>query len=401
MLRSWAALILSVVLVVFPLTALGATAAGASSPSAPATASVEHETPPDMPRFRGKLPELPSPPASFNLYDGGWIRFAYPPATRERVQPLIHEADSIREELSKRLGQSVLQEVHVHVARTPGEMSTLAPEGAPYPKYASGVAYSQIGLILLTINPRHPNALHDLGEVFKHELAHVALNDAVKGSFRVPRWFNEGFAVHASGESSMARLRTLWTATLAGNLMPLAQLERGFPTDSVNADLAYAQSADVVRFLMRQRDVERFSSLIHRVRKGQSFESAVNDAYSMDMTTLEYDWREEVAKRYSFWPVFFSGSLVWVGAVGLFVAGWWRRKKRTAKTLERWAQEEAREDARRVAVDANVEPQQGRVHIVLPSSPQPPELPAVMRPPKPSDAEIPKVEHDGRWHTLH
>jgi hypothetical protein len=124
-----------------------------------------------------------------------------------------------------RLGQAVLSDLTVYVARTPGEMSTLAPEGAPYPKYAAGVAYSELGLVLLTLTPKHPGAAHDLVEIFRHELAHVALHQGVSGR-AVPRWFNEGFAVHASGESSLARLQTLWTATLAGDLMPLSRLDR-------------------------------------------------------------------------------------------------------------------------------------------------------------------------------
>jgi hypothetical protein len=340
---------------------------------------------------------MPSVPSSFNTHDGDWIRFAYPPATRERIQPLIADADRARAELRERLGQSVLTRVQVYIARTPGEMSTLAPEGAPYPKYASGVAYSQIGLVLLTLTPEHASSLHDLGEIFRHELAHVALYDAVEAQHRVPRWFNEGFAVHASGESSLSRLQTLWTATLAGNLIPLSQLERGFPADPVRASVAYAEAADLVRFLLKREDSERFRALVKRLRDGQSFDRALSNAYGLDHVALEYEWREEVAKRYSFWPVFFSGTLVWMGVLGLFVIGWRRRKRRSKQTLDRWSREEAMEDARRAGATVP----QGRVHIVFPSA-QPPELPPEMTAPAPPDVtEVPKVEHEGRWHTLH
>ena len=348
----------------------------------------------DAPELGADLPPLPSPPASFNTYDGGWIRFAYPPGVRERVQPLIAGADDVRAELKARLGQAVLERVTVHVARTPGEMTTLAPEGAPYPKYASGVAYSQMGLVLLTIAPLHPGSQHDLEEVFRHELAHVALFDAVEGR-AVPRWFNEGFAVFASGESSFSRLQSLWTATLADKLIPLERLDRSFPADDVTASVAYAEAADVVRFLVREQDRHRFSSLVERVRKGQSFEKALEDAYGTDVATLEFEWREDVARRYTFWPVFFSGGFVWMGALGLFAWGWRRRRRRDKATLARWEKEEAVEDdskRRRVQV-AEDNP---RVHIVLARSAS--RLPSAGRS---SDADIPKVEHDGRWHTLH
>src|SRR5688500_9546394 len=41
----------------------------------------------------------PSVAAGFNTYDAGWIHFSYHPSVRERVQPLIAEADKIKTEL--------------------------------------------------------------------------------------------------------------------------------------------------------------------------------------------------------------------------------------------------------------------------------------------------------------
>ncbi|HMJ12888.1 MAG TPA: peptidase MA family metallohydrolase, partial [Polyangiaceae bacterium] len=352
-----------------------------------------HTPPRDAPRFSATLPALPAAPPSHSVHKSSWIHFTYHPSVRARVQPLIDEASAIRAELSARLGQPVLDHVIVHVGRTPGEMAALAPQGAPYPKYAAGVAYPQLGLVLLTIAPVHPNSSHDLREVFKHELAHIALNDALLGR-PVPRWFNEGFAVFASGESSFARWQSLWTATLSDNLLPLARLERGFPADDVTASVAYAEAVDVVRFLVRRQDEERFAALVERIRDGQSFERALEDAYGTTLASLEFEWREEVARRYTFWPVFFSGSMIWAAALGLFVWGWRRRRKRNRETLARWEREEAEEDARKRRIES-VSP---RVHIVIARSAQrssEPRRPAI------SEVEIPKVEHEGQWHTLH
>jgi hypothetical protein len=313
----------------------------------------------------------------------------------------MRAADEIRAELGRRLGQSVLRNVHVRVARTPFEMTTLAPEGAPYPKYASGVAYSEIGLVLLTLDPGQAGSMYDVGEVFRHELAHLALGDAIVDSDRVPHWFNEGLAVHLSGESSLVRMKTLTTATLAGRLIPLSQLDRGFPADAMSAEVAYAEAADVVRFLLRQEDRERFPALIARLRNGEPFASALSDAYGVDLWTLEHEWHEDVAKRYSFLPVFFSGSLIWIGVLVLFALAWRRRRRQSKETLERWAREEAFAEMRRARTNATLAPAP-RVHIVLPNNeptPAPPEVPLL--PPAAVDVDVPKVEHEGNWHTLH
>ncbi|MEB2313147.1 MAG: peptidase MA family metallohydrolase [Polyangiaceae bacterium] len=362
-----------------------------------ASAAPGHTPTPDAPRLEEGSLRVPPPPSSYNVYEAGWIRFAYPPSVRERVQPLIAAATAARDELGRRLGQPVLKDVRVYVARTPGEMATLAPEGAPFPAYAAGVAYPQIGLLLLTIAPVHPNDGHELDKIFRHELAHQALHDATDGH-PVPRWFNEGFAVFQSGEASWDRLQPLWTATVAHRLFDLKTLERSFPADDVGVELAYAQAADIVRFLMRQEDTQRFHALIERLRGGQTFDTALEDAYGESVATLEYEWREEVSKRYTFWPILFGGGLVWIGAIGLVGWAYKRRKRRDRVVLARWEREEAAEDAaqtRRLAEAAAQERE--RVHIVLSRPPTPP----VDLPPRIPEAEIPRVEHDGRWHTLH
>ena len=389
------------VLACLMLFTVGASAqsAQAGSPAPAVSAGVAEgaarEAPSDAPRLSGSKLRMPDPPEAYNTHDAGWIRFAYPPSERRHVQKLIAEADAARADLHRRLGRAVLSDVRVYVARTPGEMATLAPEGAPFPKYASGVAYSEIGLILLTIAPIYPNSVHDLTEVFRHELAHVALYDATDGH-PVPRWFNEGFAVYASGEGSMVRLRTLWTATVSDNLLPLDQLERTFPAEAVTASVAYAQAADIVRFMVRKQDSDRFSAMVSRMRKGQTFKQALRDAYGTDLMSLEYEWREDVKRRYTYWPAIFSGGVVWVGMVGLLVWVWRRRRRRSQATLDRWAREEAAADSLRRQLELT--DNNRRVHIVVarPAPTSPANLEAAF--PEP---DVPKVEHKGEWHTLH
>ncbi len=340
----------------------------------------------------------PTPPGYNTLRVGDWLSFSYPPEIRQQVEPLVEQAQSVKHELAGRLGQRVLSDVDIRVARTPGEMAELAPAGAPFPRYAAGVAYSSLGLVLLTVAPPGPSDAVDLAETFRHELAHVALHDALGGA-RVPRWFNEGFAVFASGEASVKRLQSLWLATLSEDFQSLGELERTFPSDATEASVAYAQAADVVRFLLRRQDADRFRSMISRMRPssadtGQSFETAMRDSYGIDLASLELEWREDVGRRYTFWPVLFSGGLLWVGMIGLFVVAWRRRAHRTKATLDRWSVEEAREDeVRRRAAEVP------RVHIVLARPGGLP--PEALRPSHPPGVEVPKIEHDGNWHTVH
>lgn len=372
--------------------------AGASAPDESADAPTVSALPSsvsDAPRAGRGVLRLPPTPAGFNTYDAGWVRFIYHPSSRERVQPLIAQAEVVRHDLTERLGFPVLTEVRVEIARTPGEMATFAPSGAPYPEYAAGVAYSELGLVLLSLTPIHAGQEQDLGEVFRHELAHVALHDALNGQ-TVPRWFNEGFAVFASGESSFTRMKTLSMATVGGSLIPLRDLERSFPDDETKAQVAYAEAVDVLRFLVRREDAHRFRTLITELREGKAFEQAVLDAYAVDLATLELEWRDDASRRYTFLPILLSGTFFWVIALGLAVWAWRRRKRRDKLTLQRWAREEAVEDLQRARLALRNEA--ARVHIVLAKGN---ELPVAQLAASNSEKEVPVVEHDGSWHTLH
>ena len=355
----------------------------------------------DAPQAGAGALQMPPLPPGFNTYDGGWVRFVYHPSSRERVQPLIAQAEAVRLELTQRLGFPVLSHVRVEIARTTGEMATFAPSGAPYPEYAAGVAYSELGLVLLSLAPLHPGAEQDLGEVFRHELAHVALYDALNGK-PVPRWFNEGFAVFASGETSFARMQTLAMSSIGGSLIPLHDIERTFPNDETKAQVAYAEAVDVLRFLVRREDAHRFRALVGELRDGKTLEKSVFDAYGVELSTLEFEWREDVSRRYSIWLFLLSGSFVWVIALGVSIWAWRRRKRRDKLTLQSWARQEAAEDVQRARLAQRAEA--ARIHIVLTKAAEAAEASAQqLAPPPPasSEVEVPAVEHDGAWHTLH
>ena len=373
-------------------------------------------------------------PSDFSRLDVGWLVVEYHPSLAVSARRLSEVGADARQELQTLLGKPVLARVTTRIGRTAGEMELLAPPGAKLPRYASGVAFSEQALILLTAAPRYAGERHDLAEAFRHELSHVALHEAV-GREHVPRWFNEGFAVHTSGEAETARIQALWTATLADTLIPLERLGTSFPEGADEASIAYAESADLVRYLLKGGQEHRFGDLLDRLRQGQAFDAALADAYGTTLFALERDWKRDLAKRYTFWPVLFGGSLVWVLGLVLLVLGYTKRRKRAQQKLLTWAREEAAEDARRELALAVLR-QAGPVRVILgptsgatdaragalgrspderdggtlgeadPAGDGPVQPPGASglepaRAPGRATLLVPKVEHDGGWHTLH
>jgi hypothetical protein len=349
---------------------------------------VPHDVPVVLPTAKAAIPPVP---ASYVTKDLGWLELSYPSSASERVASLIQDAEAIKTELTTTLGQPVLGHVTVRVAPTIADMARLAPADAPPPEYASGVAYHGLHLVLLSMLAPHGADAVDLDEVFRHELAHVALEDAVQGK-HVPVWFNEGLAISLSGELAMARTKTLWSATLSGTLIPLSDLDRSFPRDNFEVSIAYAESADFMRFLARKSDRLRFAAMVDRVREGQPFDRAITESYGADLRRLEFEWRSDLERRFSVIPVLTGGGLVWVLVIGALVAAYVRRRARTRRILAQWAQEEAIEDAR-IAAKLAASDGPGDTRTSIPANVAAAQVSA--------GAASVKIEIQGRWHTLH
>jgi hypothetical protein len=353
---------------------LGISPARADAPTHEAVETAPHDTPLILEPQSVKIPALMNDMTSRH-HD--WLDLAYPKSIESRATSIVATSDEFKSELSSWFGQNILDRVEVRLARSQEDMNALAPIGSPPPRYAVGVAYPALHLILISLREPKTAEATDVDEVLKHELVHVALWDATQGH-HVPLWFNEGLAVYASGESSFLRTRTLWDATLSKTILPLDELDRGFPEENQQVSIAYAESADFVRFLLRDEDRARFGSLIERVRKGAPFDRALSDAYGDSTRKLEYQWREELDKRFSFWPVLTGSSMVWALIIGILIVAYVRRRRKSRETLARWAREEAEEDRRRAEIVTANEPDA-----------------LVVR------RAVPAIEHDGEWHTLH
>jgi hypothetical protein len=369
----------------FALLALIVTVVASSARAARAEEPVlasPHDVPLVLQPARVTIPPVPD---RFEKREvGGWLTLSFPPGASERVAPLLHDADEIKQKLEAELGQPVLAKVEVRVARSPEEMAELAPTELPPPTYASGVAYPPLHFVLLSMIAPGSNQGVDLDDVFRHELAHVALEDATLGH-HVPRWFNEGLAVHESNELPWERRRVLWDAALSGSVLALDDLDRNFPDAGAKVNIAYAESVDFVQFLMRDADQKRFTSLIERVRAGTPFDRALADAYGTDLHRLEYQWKEELGRRFKLMPVLTGTGTVGAIMAALLVAAWVKRRRRARAKLAEWAREEAAIDAAIAAASSTDEE--------APPAPEP-SIAARAR-------AVPMVHHDGRWYTLH
>jgi len=323
---------------------------------------------------------LPSPLAGYETERVGAVTWTYPESERSRVAKLIDGFDEQWAKVVDDFGVNVDDELVVRVARNPREMRALAPIGHPPPDYATGVAYSSAGLILLTMSAPETWEPPELEVVLVHELSHVALYRAVLGN-PVPRWFNEGVAIHQSEVRLLPRMESLLRAAAQRSMLRLSELDKRFPDRPYEVNVAYAQSADVVGFLRRSsNDQRRFHRMIQSLREGETFDTALATAYGWTRVGLERQWRESLRTRYRILPALLAGSTIWVAAAILVVFAYRRRRRYHHMKVQQMAHREELE-----AINA---------------ASQPPPAP-LTRSDVATDGAIPIIEHDGESHTLH
>ncbi len=369
--------------------------------------SNEPETPLDVAAWSTDASEvtLPAPPDDYRTVQRNNVEWSYPIAATDDAEDLMDELDDVIAELAADLGTSSSASLGpdarlvIRIGRNPTEMHALAPVGFPAPQYASGVAYPRFGVILLTLTAPESWKRPNVGTVLKHELSHALLHRAVGGA-PLPRWFLEGVAIYQAGEQTIDRMRTLWDASLQDRLIRLSRLDRRFPSKPHEVNIAYAQSADLVRFLrQRPRGERKFRDLLRHVREGDTFDDALLDTYFLTPGQLEREWREEAEGRHQAAPLLIGGGTVWVLAALLLFIGWLRKKRDAKKKLRRWAIEEAEELAAFNRMDENLTQRltppgelSGDERYIMVMSDAPPQG---------REPGIPTVEYEGRNHTLH
>lgn len=353
-----------------------------------ATARAEDLRPDDAPigpdAYTTAPPALPSGYLDLDL-EG--IRFAYHPSTRERIRPLFDRAGAIRAALAEATGAPVLRDVEVRVAAVPAEMVQLAP-GSVTPS-ASAVAFSAHRLVVMTVVAPGSSSPLDVESAFTHALAHVALDQA--GGASLPAWFHESFATHAEG-GDLERRRVLIESTVFGEPPSLDDLARS------GREVERAHGADLVRFLSGATDRAghpALPSLLRSTSKGTPFNVALPAALDApDLPTVEAQWRADRARRHAFAPVLLG--LLCVMALCAATWRWAIRSRRAA--VERSAPDRPRAQPQVVRAPAKTARPRAKVAAAARALAVRGKDAAIHVPREP---EVPKVEHNGEWHTLH
>jgi hypothetical protein len=128
-----------------------------------------------------------------------------------------------------------------------------------------------------------------------HELTHILIYELTTPNYSsVPFWLNEGLAVlHETQPNPSFRL-ALDRAFQQDDLLALDSLCGGFPLDSADATLAYAQSQSLVSYIRDRWGAADLRDLLAAYAEGATCEGGTQRALGISLAGLENDWRRDV-----------------------------------------------------------------------------------------------------------
>lgn len=159
--------------------------------------------------------------------------------------------------------------------------------------WANGHADPELGVIVVVV-PDDLRSTVTLQREIPHEMTHVLIYKATGAQFGgVPLWLNEGLAVMNQGERDSTFPALLAAARDARAFLPLDSLCGSFPTSSSEAQLAYAQSESLVRYIRAKYGSEGMYALVRAYAKGAECAAGLSDGLGLSLPELEANWLRE------------------------------------------------------------------------------------------------------------
>ncbi|HWP49206.1 MAG TPA: peptidase MA family metallohydrolase [Candidatus Limnocylindrales bacterium] len=291
--------------------------------------------------FLGGIGTLPAFAEEWKTRSTRHFYLHYLGENQKLVEFLSLKVDKIYEEVTEDLGYRPKAKISVYLCPTETCFKEKQPYSQDVPHWAVGVAYPSLNRIVMRSSLVINGQVLDPLQLFKHEFAHIALEQALESIGGAPRWLSEGFAMYEAKEWGVPEEMTLQEVALLENFIPLSELTLSFPSDAAQARIAYAQSLSLVTYILNTYGKDALHRLIKNLGEGVSPETALRRATGVDLNTLEQDWQRNLREKHSWIPVVTSITVLW-GLITLIFFGAYLFKKRKMREIEKTWEEEDR-----------------------------------------------------------
>lgn len=215
--------------------------------------------------------------------------------------------------------------------------------GPHAPEYGAAIAIPSEQRIVMQ-GSRAGSDAGDPRQVLRHELAHLALHEAM-GDLPM-RWFDEGYASVAAGEWGREEVIATNLALAWKGVPSLEALDSAFFGGAARATGAYALAHRAVMELA-SLDPERGLTLFFRYwRDTRDLDIAIRRSFTLTQSQFEERFRRMTRRRYGALAIFADFTVAAVILVFLLVPLHLARRKRNRERLAHMAESEAQTEAK-------------------------------------------------------
>jgi hypothetical protein len=264
------------------------------------------------------------------------IVFSQP--NEELARGMLEMAEQARNEIFRHTSISFRERTRLVICRTQSEFQSRT-------NFASesivACAVPEASTIYLNAEKIHTLPAPQVSQTLVHEYAHLFLGRKLPA--RLPRWADEGLAMHLAGQWSFGDSLTLTWSRVLGTLIPFRQLVASFPQDDRQLHLAYLQSYSMIDFLIKRthprEGLNGFLLDLTDPKVGSRLIERLWDPLLRD--SLELQWQRSLGSTLKNWLlVLTSTGVFWFLVALLFILAYLRKRRERKERLRIWEEEE-------------------------------------------------------------
>jgi hypothetical protein len=252
---------------------------------------------------------------SWNHVDRGNITLYWYKGDDAFAGTLMDDAQSALKQLAAETGATPAKHISFYIYASAADLqgSMIYPQD-----WTGGVTYSQYNTISIGISPQDL----DWGKkTIAHELTHLVIHQITDNPYNgLPTWLDEGLAMVSQGALDPQFTSALSAARAKDNYISVRSIASPFSAFAGSSVLAYAESYQVVQYLIDTYGQAKMFDLLNDFKQGSGYDDALEKVYGFDMDGLNAQWRATLAPKvvYVFPPVL-GGLLAGLGACAVLI----------------------------------------------------------------------------------
>lgn len=159
-------------------------------------------------------------------------------------------------------------------------------------EWVGGQAVPTLGTIVLAIPAGN---LTEVNRSIPHEVTHQVNYQATKNPYNyLPKWLDEGLAVYNQDQVDGFLIQAFQRGVDKQDLIPLRVLNGSFPADTQQSYLAYGESVEVIKYIIKKYGSAGIGRILSAFKDGVSYNEAVQKGLGIGLDELDREWRQSL-----------------------------------------------------------------------------------------------------------